>query len=149
LANTEDVRGPGPQIARIFPLQAIPMPTHESITVYYDSECPVCSREVDVYRKLDRPGRIRWHDLGNHAGDLPDLDAAYELLHVRDARGVLQVGFAAHLLMWQHLPAFRLLAWTLRRCRPSAYIAERIYLWLTARRPGLMRRRRMAGGADA
>ncbi len=121
----------------------------ESITVYYDGQCPVCSREVAVYRQLDQPGRIRWQALNSHSVDLPDLDAAYGLLHVRDASGVLQVGFAAHLLMWQHLPGFRLLAWTLRRCRPSAFIAERLYLWLTARRPGLRRRQRLLGGADA
>ncbi len=125
------------------------MRTDESVTVYYDEQCPVCSREVAVYRKLDRPGRIRWQDLTSHSGDLPDRDAAYGLLHVRDASGVLQVGFPAHLVMWEHLPVFRVLAWTLRRCRPGAYFAERIYLWLTARRPGLMRRQRMAGGADA
>ncbi len=119
------------------------------ITVYYDGLCPVCSREVAVYRRLDWPGHIRWQDLAVGPDDLPDLDAAYQLLHVRDAGGVLHVGFAAHLLMWRRLRGFRLLAWTLRRCRPSAYVAERIYLWLTARRPGLARRQRAAGGSDA
>lgn len=119
------------------------------ITVYYDGLCPVCSREVAVYRRLDRPGHIRWQDLATRSDDLLDLDAAYRLLHVRDTDGVLHVGFAAHLLMWQRLPGFRLLAWTLRRCRPSAYVVERIYLWLTARRPGLARHQRAAGGSDA
>ncbi len=125
------------------------MRNDEPITVYYDEQCPVCSREVAVYRRLDRPGHIRWQELADNSHDLPDTDAAYRLLHVRDIDGVLHIGFAAHLLMWRHLPGFRLLAWTLRRCRPSAYVAEHIYLWLTARRPGLIRRQRSVGDTDA
>ena len=119
------------------------------ITVYYDGLCPVCSREVSVYQRLDRPRQIRWQNLEARPDDLPDLDSAYRLLHVRDSDGQLHIGFPAHLLMWQRLPGFRPLAWTLRRCRPSAYVAERIYLWLTARRPGLVRRQRVAGGSHA
>lgn len=119
------------------------------ITVYFDGLCPVCSREVAVYQRLDRAGHIRWQSLANGREDSIDLDAAYRLLHVHDSDGVLHIGFAAHLLMWQRLPGFRLLAWTLRGCRPSAWAAERIYLWLTARRPGLVRRQRAAGGSDA
>ncbi len=119
------------------------------ITIYYDGLCPVCSREVAVYQRLDRPRQLRWQSLATVADDSLDLDAAYRLLHVRDAEGQLHVGFAAHLLMWQRLPGFRLLAWTLRRCRPSAWIAERLYLWLTARRPGLARRQRAVGGSHA
>lgn len=119
------------------------------ITVYYDGLCPVCSREVAVYQRLDRPRQLRWQNLATVADDLLDLDAAYWLLHVRDAEGQLHVGFAAHLLMWQRLPGLRLLAWSLRRCRPCAVVAERVYLWLTARRPGLARRQRAMGGSHA
>ena len=119
------------------------------ITVYYDGLCPVCSHEVATYRWLDRRGRIRWQDLAASPDDLFDLEAAYRLLHVRDCEGVLHVGFAAHLLMWHRLTGFRLLAWVLRRCRTGAHVAEHIYMWLTARRPGLVRRQRAAGGSHA
>ncbi len=125
------------------------MHTNEPITVYYDGLCPVCRREVALYQKLDRPRQIHWQNLATTPGDLLDLDSAYQLLHVRDPAGILHVGFAAHLLMWQRLPGFRLLAWTLRRCPPSAWVAEHLYLWLTARRPGLLRRQRAVGGSDA
>lgn len=120
-----------------------------SITVYYDGECPVCRREVSVYRQLDRIHRIRWQNLAVDFDDSLDVDAAYRLLHVRNTDGALHIGFAAHLLMWRCLPGFRLLSWTLRRCRPAREIAERIYLWLTARRPGLVRRERASGGSNA
>lgn len=121
----------------------------EPVTVYYDGLCPVCSREVAMYQRLDRPRQIRWQNLLAGAVDSIDLDAAYRLLHVRDADGQLHVGFAAHLLMWERLPGFRLLAWTLRRCHPGAWVAERTYLWLTARRPGLARRQCVVGGSHA
>ncbi len=120
-----------------------------SITVYYDGDCPVCSREVSIYRRLDRAGRIRWQNLAVDLDDSLDVEAAFRLLHVRDSDGAMHIGFAAHLVMWQSLPGFHLLAWTLRCCRPGHEIAERIYLWLTARRPGLVRRQRAEGGSNA
>ena len=125
------------------------MHNDEPITVYYDGRCPVCSREVVVYQRLDRSRQILWQNLEARPDDSLDLDAAYRLLHVRDAEGQQFVGFAAHLVMWQRLPGFRWLAWTLRRCRPAAIVAERVYLWLTARRPGLVRRQRAVGGLHA
>lgn len=129
------------------------MGTRQSTTVYYDGHCPVCSREVSAYRRLARNATIDWLDLSAAEGqsiDLGfDLDAAYRLLHVRGADKELHVGFDAHLVMWQCLPGFRWLAWTLRRCRPGRNLAERIYLWLAARRPGLQRRRTARARANA
>lgn len=116
-----------------------------AITVYYDGLCPVCGREVALYRRVARPGAIRWKDLAD--GDDPlrgesfDLAAALALLHVRDAAGILHVGLAAHLVLWERLPGLRRLAAVLR-ARPRLQDGfERLYLAFTRRRPGLRRRR--------
>ncbi|MEZ5463198.1 thiol-disulfide oxidoreductase DCC family protein [Dokdonella sp.] len=119
------------------------------ILVYYDGLCPVCSREVALYRQLNRCGGIRWQDLAEDTDPSLDLDAAFRLLHVRDTGGFLHIGFDAHLLMWERLRGFRLLAWALRRCRPGRLVAESVYLWLTARRPGLRRRQAASSGINA
>ena len=129
-----------------------------AITVYYDGLCPVCSREVALYRRLDRPGRIAWRELARDAayGSAPDperrdftLQQALTLLHVRDADGALRIGLEAHLLMWRQLPVFRLLAWAARRCPLLRWGLSHAYLAFTRRRPGLARRRRAMANTHA
>ena len=115
------------------------------MTVFYDGTCPLCRREVVLYRWLDRGRHIRWLDMSVRcetlAGESFTMAAALELLHVRESDGVLKVGFDAHLAMWDRLPGFRRLAGfvrggLLRRA------SERFYLAFTRRRPGLVRRMR-------
>jgi predicted DCC family thiol-disulfide oxidoreductase YuxK len=124
------------------------MAAPETITVYFDGLCPVCSREVTLYRWLDRRERIRWLDLAG-ADDVLDaemftLDAALEQLHVRDANGSLHLGFDAHLLMWQRLIGFRTLSRWLKRWPIVRNVAEHAYRAFTRRRPGrLLRERRL------
>jgi predicted DCC family thiol-disulfide oxidoreductase YuxK len=41
------------------------------VEVFYDGDCPLCSREVRMLRRLDRRGRIRFTDIA-----APGFDAA-------------------------------------------------------------------------
>ena len=122
-----------------------------AITVYFDSQCPVCSREVALYRRLERRGRIAWRDLAGPGhllrGEPFSLAAALELLHVKDGRGAVHVGLDAHLLMWQRLPVLKALAWALCRWPAARRPFEAMYIAFTKRRPGLVRRRGRSGAA--
>lgn len=114
------------------------------ITVWYDGVCPVCRREVALYRHLAAPGAVVWVDLVDPAAlsrEAFGLDAALELLHVRDSDGRLRIGLDAHLCLWRRLPGWWLLAVVLGHCRPLRGVADRVYRFFTARRPGLARRR--------
>jgi predicted DCC family thiol-disulfide oxidoreductase YuxK len=115
------------------------------ITVYFDGHCAVCSREVALYRRLDRRTRICWLDLAGPTDVLHDagfsLAAALDLLHVRDADGSLRIGLDAHLLMWERLPGLHWLARAVRRHAGLRRRLETVYLAFTRRRPGLARRR--------
>jgi predicted DCC family thiol-disulfide oxidoreductase YuxK len=119
--------------------------TDEPITVYFDGECPVCSREVALYRRLPHRAPIFWLDLAAPGdplrGENFDLGAALELLHVKDGAGRLHVGLDAHLLMWQRLPGLHVLAGTLARWPGVRRPFESLYLAFTRHRPGLVRRR--------
>ena len=122
-----------------------------AITVYFDGECPVCRDQVDRYWKLARRGTIVWRDLtwpGDPLRDEPfTLAAALETLHAKDADGRLHVGLDAHLLMWERLPRWRLLAAALRRFPPLRQPAEAAYRAFLRRRPGRAQRR-AHDGAD-
>lgn len=106
-------------------------------TVYFDGSCPICSREVALYRRLDRRGRIRWHDASRDAGDLAADGVtradALARLHVRDDDGRLVTGARGFVAIWERLPAF---AWLAAIARRPAVLArlERGYAWLAPRR---------------
>lgn len=125
------------------------MPTSAPITVFFDGLCPVCRREVALYRRLAAPGAVRWTDIappGALDGETFGLDAALALLHVRDGSGALRIGLDAHLLLWARLPGWRVLVRTLARSAAPRRVAEAGYRWFTARRPGRVRRQALCRG---
>ncbi len=79
-------------------------------TVIYNGACPVCSREIAVYRARAE-GPVRFVDL--NAGDMAAFgltpDAAARRLHVVED-GRLLAGVDAFLALWRVTPGFRWLA---------------------------------------
>jgi uncharacterized protein (TIGR01777 family) len=81
--------------------------------VWFNGDCPVCSREIGSYEKLakrrDLP--VRFHDAMRVTAPL----AAYGLrrehlerrLYLRDENGRMQSGFRAVLALWARLPGYR------------------------------------------
>jgi predicted DCC family thiol-disulfide oxidoreductase YuxK len=82
--------------------------------MFYDGGCPICRREVAHYRRLDRAGRVRWHDITADSRPLAGLGVglreAQARLHALDRQGRLRVGAAAFVAVWRELPYWRWLA---------------------------------------
>lgn len=112
-------------------------------TVFYDGGCPICRREIGLYRARRGAERIDWVDI-NASDDLqiaPGLSRcdAMARLHVRNTDGRFVSGARAFIALWRRLPAFRPLGLILSM-PPLPWIAEQAYrgiLWL---RPRLIRR---------
>jgi len=81
-------------------------------TVYFDGSCPLCRREIDLYKRLDKGGRIQWHDVSANAPDCADLsrEQAMARFHVQDEQGQLLSGARAFVAVWGYLPGWRHLA---------------------------------------
>ncbi len=79
-------------------------------TVYFDSECPVCKREIAHYRGRAGAGSIAWVDaaLSDPAALGPGLtrDAALSRMHVRRQDGSLVSGAAAFAILWTGIPQY-------------------------------------------
>jgi predicted DCC family thiol-disulfide oxidoreductase YuxK len=77
------------------------------VTVWYDSGCPLCTREIALMRRLDRRGAIQFVDACDPAADCP-LDRAEILarFHAREG-GRLLSGAAAFAAMWRAIPLLR------------------------------------------
>jgi predicted DCC family thiol-disulfide oxidoreductase YuxK len=99
--------------------------------VYYDGGCPVCSREIKIYRA--RPGQdsFAWVDVtqADDAALGPGLSrsAAMARMHVRRADGIVVSGAAAFAEIWRGMPGLKWLG-TLLGIPPFGALAECGYL---------------------
>ena len=85
-----------------------------SVTVYYDGKCGLCRKEISYYKKIADDGQFVWSDIAHDARPLSLLGVsqmdALRRLHATDSKGTLHIGIDAFILIWQQLPAWRLLA---------------------------------------
>jgi predicted DCC family thiol-disulfide oxidoreductase YuxK len=104
---------------------------------YYDGACPICAREIGLYRRQEGADRIRWVDIGT-MNDLPDLSREQALARftVRKADGSLVSGSSAFILIWKELPRFRWLA-ALSSSAPLAWLLDKAYGIFLILRPRL------------
>ncbi len=116
---------------------------HE-LSVYFDGGCPLCSREIDHYRRKDAAGHIRFVDIDapgfDAAGEGLDPDRVQRLMHARLASGEIVSGVAAFAAIWDTLPGHTWMARLARR--PGVRTAAALGYAAFARiRPLLPRRR--------
>ncbi|MEM7542219.1 MAG: DUF393 domain-containing protein [Pseudomonadota bacterium] len=113
----------------------------KSLVVFYDGACPLCSREIDFYRRERGAETIQWVDVNSSdfQAQRPAFltrDAALARFHVEDANGQVVSGIAAFRLVWARLAHWRWLAW-LTTPRTIQVVLERLYSsFLKWRRPG-------------
>jgi predicted DCC family thiol-disulfide oxidoreductase YuxK len=111
------------------------------LTVYYDSECPICRMEINHYRGIDEQRVICFADAREEVTEFPaDLtrDAALARLYVRREDGKLVSGAEAFVTLWMRLPGWRWLA-TLRHVPGMMWVMERGYILTLRVRPWLVR----------
>jgi predicted DCC family thiol-disulfide oxidoreductase YuxK len=107
-----------------------------SLTVWYDGDCPLCTAEIGLMRRLDRAGAIAFVDLSQPDACPTDRDARLERLHAEVRGGPMLSGAAAFVAMWRVLPALRPLAGL--ASRPAVlWILERAYRGFLRLRPAL------------
>ena len=77
------------------------------LTAWFDSDCPLCRREIAFMRRLDKRGAIEFVDLYDASQDCP-LDPAtlLERFHARED-GELLSGAAAFAAVWRAIPLLR------------------------------------------
>ena len=115
--------------------------TSSCMTVLYDGACPLCRREIGLYRDLPASAPLRFEDVSDPATALPEGVSRSRLLarfHVRQADGRLLGGAQAFLAMWAVLPGWRWLA-RAGRIPAVAWLMERAYRGFRRLRPVLQR----------
>ena len=83
----------------------------EADTVFFDGQCPLCTREVGYYRRQPGAEGINWIDVTKVSlDDLPSgltREDALARFHVVTTKGELVSGGNAFSSLWLSLPAFR------------------------------------------
>lgn len=106
-------------------------------TVYFDGLCPLCSREIDHYRKARGSDHLRFIDI-THAG----FDAAkegvdpvqvHQVMHVRDQNGKLATGVDAFIEIWKVLPGYNWAARLANRTVPRGLLTVGYYIFAKIR----------------
>lgn len=111
------------------------------LTVLYDGACPLCRREIGVYRGLRPYTPVCFADVSDDALPLPLGTTREQLLarfHVRNRDGQLLSGAQAFLALWAALPGWRWLA-RAGRLPCAAWAMERTYRLFLHWRPTLQR----------
>jgi predicted DCC family thiol-disulfide oxidoreductase YuxK len=116
----------------------------QTVTVWFDGSCPLCSREIALMRRLDRRQSIAFVDIGRRDAACPiDRSALLARFHARENGGPLLSGAAAFAAMWRAIPLLRPLGiaahngWVLRGLELTYRAFLRIRPWLTARPLGV------------
>ena len=86
----------------------------DKTTMFYDGGCPLCSREVAHYRRIDVNDNVHWLDINAEPESLEKHSlgyaAAMKHLHVLNTKGEIVRGAYAFHALWQALPRYRVLA---------------------------------------
>lgn len=101
------------------------------VQVYFDGDCPACSRQMDRCRQLAGPEAMDFVDVNRDmsalAADGVSYEAALTRLYVRDPQGRLHKGIGAYAVLFGELPRYRWLA-RLLRLPGVGLLLDRIYV---------------------
>jgi predicted DCC family thiol-disulfide oxidoreductase YuxK len=82
----------------------------EAVTVFFDGQCPLCTREIGFYQQQEGSRAINWVDVAKvNLSDLPPgltQESALSRFHVVTAKGTLVSGGEAFSSLWLSLPKF-------------------------------------------
>ena len=83
--------------------------------IFYDGSCPVCKREISLYRKLSLSSDFKWYNVHYSKSALDKVKKSKEeclkLLHVFDDNNNLHIGIEAFIIIWKKTKYFKVLAY--------------------------------------
>ena len=106
------------------------------VKVWFDSACPLCSREISIMRKLDWFNKVDFVDVLSTPDCPTQREHLLERFHAQRLGGPLLSGAAAFALLWRSLPLLRPLG-EIARIPFVLRILEILYLRFLAIRPKL------------
>jgi predicted DCC family thiol-disulfide oxidoreductase YuxK len=117
-------------------------PAGKGLTVFFDGACPLCAREIGLYRRARGAGDINWVDASrsSEAEIAPGLirEDALRRFHVLHADGKLTSGGRAFADLWAALPGLAAIGRQFQRW-PLSVLLDGAYRLFLPVRPWLQR----------
>ena len=114
-------------------------------SVLYDGACPLCAREIAMYRRQQGADSIRWLDVSQiPEADIPlglSRKAVLARFHVIRHDGSAAIGAAGFVELWKAFPRLRLVG-CLASLPPILFILEIGYSLFLCIRPTIQRHAR-------
>lgn len=120
--------------------QIAPPAACDALTVMFDGACPLCRREIGLYRSLTPLETVAWLDVSKVTANLNPADQARYMarFHVRQKDGSLLSGAAAFVALWLTMPGWRWLG-RFGRLPGITPLLELLYRGFLHMRPTLQR----------
>ena len=112
------------------------------LTVYFDGECPICRREIDLMKVLNRRERLQFIDFSNSSYQPTDQRLSQcdlgRVIHARWSDGTIITGVEVFREMWEAIG----LGFLARFSRLSGIntLLVRAYAWFAKNRLWLTKR---------
>lgn len=114
--------------------------------VLFDGSCPLCRREIALYKDLKADGEMQWVDISACTYAAPSglsKETLMRRFHVVTPKGEVLSGAAGFVHVWKQLPGWRWLA-RLARLPGMLTIMEWSYRGFLIIRPGVQKLARLA-----
>ena len=86
--------------------------------VFYDGNCPLCNKEINIYKKLDTGSKFDWIDINTNQKLLDEYNLSFidtmKIFHVIDNTGTVQKGVDGFLVIWRELAYWKILYFIVR-----------------------------------
>jgi predicted DCC family thiol-disulfide oxidoreductase YuxK len=120
-----------------------------TLTLFYDGLCPLCSREIALFRRLAAGDpSVVFVDITDPSFDAPayglQMSSLHRVMHVKLGEEV-RTGVDAFIAIWQRIPGFGWLAW-LSRIPGMRLLMKAGYAVFARIRPWLPRRKSRCEG---
>ena len=80
--------------------------------VFYDGNCPICNREIELYKKLNRNKSVRWYNIYSDNKALKIINKSREeclkVFHVIDGDKIYKET-DAFFILWKDIKYFKIL----------------------------------------
>ncbi|MFL2801617.1 MAG: thiol-disulfide oxidoreductase DCC family protein [Paracoccaceae bacterium] len=81
-----------------------------TIKIYFDGNCGLCSKEINYYKKIDKKNIFKWVDIYTYDTVLKKYgiikSEALMELHALDENGKMYKGVDSFILIWKNLSFF-------------------------------------------
>ncbi|MCG7961598.1 MAG: DUF393 domain-containing protein [Candidatus Thiodiazotropha taylori] len=108
----------------------------QRLRVWYDSECPLCRREIDLLKRLDSNQSIHFIKIEGYSTLPMEKEQLLERLHAQQPDGGILSGAEAFAAIWRKLPALKMLGYV-AQWKPAATFLEWLYGKFLKHRPAM------------